>query len=463
MYRILDRLLPDPLGIAGSVMEKIRGTQILPVLNELRRTDKISRDELSELRDTKLRKLMAHIQTNSPWYVDHWSAEGISPRDVRTVDDLAKLPILKKDDLRIGMRNGLVAKNIAKMSTDPVASGGTTGDPVRLLISRESRNWAGASMLRYFEWWGRKLGERMGILWGRQDPYGLSAVYKLRRKLTRLLTRRLYMNTFYLDDNILESHYRRLARYDPFILRGYANSIYLMALFIRKQNMPLWPSLRFISSTSERLTQEMRNVIEDVFNVPVANQYASGEVQGVAYECPEGREMHIAEEHVILEVVDEDGNPTMDKAGRILLTDLDNYATPLIRYEVGDLGVVSQNSSCGRAHNILLDIEGRESEALEFDNGRKIGPAYWSVLMRPYSQIEQACIRVISNQSIQVDMVLNEELPKRISDYLSVAIREAVGEGVSIETRHVKHIPRVKSGKMPWVRRIEDEAHGTAE
>ncbi len=458
MKGLWESILPDPTGPFGRVVERIRGTEILPNLELLRQSESWSLSELSSFRDRKLTELLQTTYRDCPWYRQRFEDAGLTPNLVFTAADLTALPILKKDDLRQGQQHGLESRRIAQMRLDGAASGGTTGDPIQIKMSREARNLAGAAQLRGMEWWGRRLGERTAVLWGRQPPHDMTLTAKLAERAKLFLTRRMYFNSFYLDDDILGRYYQQIARFRPVILRGYANSVYLMARFIQQRNLPPFAGLKLASCTSERLDEEMRAVIEDVFSVPAVNQYGCGEVLGIANECPEGRNMHVNEEHVILETVDERGQPIEGEPGRILLTDLDNFAMPLIRYELGDLGILSREPCCcGRAHPILRDVVGRMSEELVLANGRKISPAYWSVLLRPYPEIKHACVRVMSPSHLQIDMVLAGTLAADKKRYLEASVDEAVGSGITTEWRQVASIPPVRSGKTPWVRRPEQE------
>jgi phenylacetate-CoA ligase len=434
------------------LLEKIRGTSIIDLTSVLMKMDRFSRAELDSYSGAKLAKLVKHHVESSQVY-----RELIKKPFDFAHPDLAKLPILRKDDLR-HLYKSVDNAAIKNQRYNIVRSGGTTGVPVQMFMSYASRSWGGAAMYRYYEWWKIRFGNRIAVLWGAQDPAGTTSTKKFWKKVKNRMSNRLILNTFFLDDIILEQHYKAINRFDPNTLRGYANSLYEFALYVRSHQLTIWPSLKVISSTSEKLSDEMKSVIEQVFKVPVTNQYGCGEVNGIAFECPEGRSLHIAEEHAIIEVVDDDGNPLTDTPGRILITDLDNEIMPIIRYEVGDIGVITNaHCKCGRQHKVLREITGRLSEALVLANGRKIAPSYWSVLLRPYEQITQACVRVISERSLQVDMVLQRDVPPEVVQYLRTSVSAAVGQDIQFELRKVDSIPAVKSGKKPWVRRVQDE------
>jgi phenylacetate-CoA ligase len=209
--------------------------------------------------------------------------------------------------------------------------------------------------------------------------------------------------------------------------------------------------------TSDKLTDAMRASMKSIFQVPVTSYYGCGEVMGVSGDC-EKISQHISEEHIILETVDDDGRPVVDKPGRILLTDLDNYAMPLVLYEVGDIGIITHEPcTCGRVHTILQEITGRLSETLDLANSRRIAPSYWSVLFRPIEQIKRGCVRIVKPDHLEIDLVLSAPIPEENYVYLKESVAEAVGAGIRVDWREVDTIPRVRSGKYPWVRKAEDE------
>jgi phenylacetate-CoA ligase len=437
------------------MFERIRGTEIISRTETLLLTDRLKRDEIDRLVDDKKRRLLNHFLSSGNPY----SAFACDSKISSGLPSLDRLPILTKRQLRSfypSVKESVEKDHHRKFNL--VRSGGTTGDPVQLFMSYESRSWAGGAMYRYYHWWNIRFRDRIGILWGAQEPADARALSSRWKRLKNSLSNRLVLNTFYIDGPILERHYHTLYKFNPSTLRGYANSLYEFALFMRRNSLPVWRELRVVSSTSEKLTKEMQDVIESTLGAPVTNQYGCGEVNSVAFECPEGRNLHIAEEHVIVEVVDEDGKPVVGKPGKILLTDLDNYLTPVIRYEVGDLGTISgEPCGCGRPHYVLKEITGRLSEALNLGNGRKIAPSYWSVLLRPYLEVEQACVRILNDFHLEIDLVLRRGLSSDVLDYLKTSVSKAVGENVKVVWRKVDRIPNVKSGKKPYVRRIEDE------
>ena len=126
------------------------------------------------------------------------------------------------------------------MQYEKAFSGGTTGDPVKVLMDRNSRSHSTAAIMRYFNWWGCEIGQKTVVLWGRQFSSDIGKFGKIKTDIHRLLTKKLYLNTFMLNDNILLEHYKSFHAYNPYILRGYANSVYLFAQFIDIRIYHFW-------------------------------------------------------------------------------------------------------------------------------------------------------------------------------------------------------------------------------
>lgn len=452
ILNILSPILPSSKGKIAKLVEIIRGTNSLNILKHYNKTDKINRDELNNLKIEKLNKLIISVLNNNMYYIKHLGKTITEFVPFKNIDDFKSYNILTKSNLREGIRKNIYHKNIKKMKYEIATSGGTSGDPVTLFMDRNARSHGSATLLRYYNWWNVEIGDKMAVLWGRQVNQNQSKLNILKGDFHRLLGNRLFLNTFVINDRILWNHYSEILNYDPIILRGYANSLYLFAKYIDKNNLKLWSSLKLISSTSEKLTVEMKALIEKVFKKPVTNQYGCGEIYGAAFECPEGRNLHIAEEHVHIECLNDSNEPVYDQEGRIVITDFDNYVTPLIRYEVGDLGIITNKECiCGRTHKVIKEITGRLSDELILANNNIIAPSYWSVLFRQFSEINQACIIVVSRSELIIDFILNTDFNEKKILFIKKSIKDVVGDNIELKFRKVKTIKKSSSGKYQWV------------
>ena len=449
---ILSPILPSSKGFIAKLVEFYRGTTSLKLLKEYEQSDMFNRMDLNNIQIKKFNDLIKSIYKNNIYYSNQFKENNKEKFLIKTLDEISEFNILSKNELRIGLKNRILHKNMVNMRYELATSGGTSGDPVTLYMDRNARSHGSAALLRYYGWWDVQIGDKMAVLWGRQLNPNQSKLNILKSDLHRLLGNRLFLNTFVINDKILSNHYSEIFNYNPIILRGYANSLYLFAKHIDSNNLKLWSSLKIISSTSEKLTVKMKDFIEKVFKKPVTNQYGCGEVYGAAFECPEGRNIHIAEEHVYIECLNASDEPVYEEEGRIVITDLDNYITPLIRYEVGDLGIITNEKCiCGRIHKVIKEITGRLSDELLLANNNKIAPSYWSVLFRQFPEIDQACIIAVSKNELIIDFLLNNDFNKKNILFIKKTIKDVVGDDIILEFRKVKRIMKTNSGKHEWV------------
>ena len=420
--------------------------------------DRLTRPELEALRDEKLRRLVLHAWENCPGYRRRWEEAGVGPERIQTAADLPHLPLLTRSDLRQGITNGFVTRGVNLRRARRASTSGSTGEPVRILLDPSQYATHRVVMGMFYSWWGLQLDERAVVLQGDPGPKRPGLIGRLRLAWSRRRHNQINLPTTIITSEILERYYRIISHYQPTILRGYPSSLHRLALHIMDNHLPTWSSVRLVVTIAELLTPETRALLERIFQAPVANSYGATEVSVIAFECPEAHQMHIMEHEVVMEAVD-DGSPgTGNGAGIILLTHLSNFVMPLIRYQVGDLGVVSNaQCSCGRPFPILKEIIGRTLDIITLPNGRTVRAQHFTLLLEKFPQIRQGGMRILPDNSYQFDFAVTSPLPDEALKYLAAYIRERMGEEATVELRCVDNVPQTRSGKIPWLRRSEDE------
>lgn len=184
---------------------------------------------------------------------------------------------------------------------------------------------------------------------------------------------------FYPHTSELEHQVRWLRELNPHYLYAYPVNFEGLVQFFEGQHRPL-PSLRKIFCGSEVLDDSLRKRLVHVFGCEVADNYGSTEAF-LAWECPSGS-YHINGEHVIVEVIDDDGHPSLPRAlGRVLVTTLENRIMPLIRYEIGDYALATDSvCSCGRTLPCIGKIIGRGVNLFVGIDGKRFVP--WDLFVR---------------------------------------------------------------------------------
>lgn len=258
-----------------------------------------------------------------------------------------------------------------------------------------------------------------------------------------------HYSSYTLSEDNLYKYLQSLNSWKPRFIRGYASSIYLLAKFIEDNHLSIRFHPKAIFTTSEKLLEHQRKMIEKVFNAEVFDNYGLNDGGVSAYECPMHNGLHIDMERSVLEVVDEDGKQIFNKPGKILATSLFNYALPFIRYDTGDLGIMSlEKCSCGRDTPLLKEIIGRTTDYLIL-NGVTIGSPVLTVLMGKFD-IEQYQIVQNSENSITLRIVKGQTFSDRDEDFIRKSFFSHVGE-ITIEFEYVDHITPLQGQKHKFI------------
>lgn len=343
------------------------GTPYLGHLKALEGQDRLSYAQLRERQSEKLVLLLKHAYEHTNFYRRRFDEAGVSVKDIRTVDDLVRLPILGKDDIRAN-KAGMIADNVPKEKLFAKKTSGSTGVSVELYVDEESAQWKRACALKYDRWAGWDFGHKTGAIWG-NPRHNLNWRTRLRNLL---LERYLFLDTLKMDESSMRQFYNELKEKRPTILFGHAHSLFLFARFMEENGLNgIHP--RGIISTCMVLHDFERQTIERVFGCRVTNRYGCEEVSLIACECPQGN-MHLNNDTLIVEFI-RDGKPVAPgEPGAIVVTDLTNYGMPFIRYKVGDVGIPSAKTSCpcGCTYPIMDSLEGRVADYVVTPDGNYI-------------------------------------------------------------------------------------------
>lgn len=245
-----------------------------------------------------------------------------------------------------------------------------------------------------------------------------------------------------------------IVRFNPDYIESYASVIVKLARGLQKHQLQPPQNLKTIISTSETLIPVEKRLIENAFDCKVINRYGSIEFTGsVAQSCPENNEVfHINTELVFLEVVGENGKQVaLGERGKIVITDLHNYAMPFIRYDTGDYAIRGEQCSCGRGFPMLREIVGRSIEFLFTPSGKSFSSAefgHFLFCLRDYVDYikEYQAIQHKINE-MQFLVVPEHNFNSSIEKRLQTDLKTFIGEEVKIDINVVSEIKREVSGK----------------
>lgn len=412
-----------------------------------------SREEIRKYQFLKLTQLLDHAFKNVPYYSQMAVQLGITVRDIRSFDDLQQLPILTKGIIRNNY-DQLLAKNIPENEWIANATGGSTGEPLHFFQDKKYDIWADAARLRgWYQIAGCDFWDPCAVLWGAMHE--VKADFTLRERVRDYIkTGEIYLNAFNLSDDRKMAFIKICRVIKPKLIRGYFSAVKELAFFI-SENKLSFPPVKGVILCAETVDDLSRAKIEEAFKTTAFNTYGGRELSLIAMECEHKNGLHEVSEnnYVEFEPIDLKG---YERAGNLLITNLNNYAMPFIRYRIGDIGVQSnlEKCACGRGLPLIERVIGRTTEVLTFKGGIKIAGEMFIHLMKDFPVREYQFVQVADDRvqlrypvSSPLDNILKEKIRDQYKGYLP--------EGVLIEFIEVDKIEKTLTGKFRFVLREE--------
>jgi len=424
----------------------------LRYLREFEATQYLPPEELEALRLRRLRAVLDQAYRKCPWYTERFRAAGVTPADIRTLGDLSVLPPLAKTEVQ-EHGEAMVAKDWPRADLIPDATGGSTGTPVRFCYGKDRKLSRAAATLRHNRWAGWRPGDKVAYVWG--APQDLRVPRSLKARLRNvLIDRTLFLDAGHLTEARLDAFVTDLERFRPAVIQAYARALALFARHV-EQRGGLRHRPRTIVTSAETLDPDDRARIERVLGAPVHDRYGSREFSVLASECERRDGFHVMAEGLILEIV-RDGRPAAPgETGAVLVTDLMNFAMPLIRYRIGDVAAFAPGAcACGRSLPRLQKLAGRVTDFLVGADGRLVSGVFlatYVVAQRPSLGQVQLVQETAGEVTYRIKPGSGFRAEADVA-YLAAATREHLGEPCTVRHEIVDDLPAEPSGKFVFSR-----------
>lgn len=345
----------------------------LRYLKELEKSQFLLSQEILDMKFQKLKKMLDFAYHNIKYYKQQFDIVGFNPDSFASIEDLRNVPILTRTNLQENL-NDLLVTYVDKKKLIRDQTGGSTAAPVSFYYDKDCLAWRNASEIRHNKWAGFDIGMKCAGIWGaRRDFYGkISLKTRVRRFLTSNF---IILDASSITEEIFEEFTEKMSHFKPSFILAYAGALTYYAKFLQeKKIVPFSP--KAIITSAEFLADSDRSLIENVFGTKVYNRYGSREFSIIASEC-EKNTMHINDECLHLEFIREDGSYCKwGEEGDILITQLQNYSMPLIRYRIGDRGTPLKNGClCGRNLSSMKMTSGRITDFILTPVGRMVSGA----------------------------------------------------------------------------------------
>jgi phenylacetate-CoA ligase len=414
------------------------------------------RERLRDYRNKLLRSVIDVSYREVPYYRDLMDGAGVRPADIRTADDLRKIPITTKQMLRPAYPHR-TTRNTGK-KTYQVSSSGSTGSNFYVKEDMPTAGWYRASFLLALNWAGWKIGEphlMTGINIGRSAE----------RNLKDLLMRCHYVSAFHMTAEKLDATLDLLDRHSIEHIWGYPGSLFFLArrAIQRGWNRPV----KTVVTWGDNLYQHYREVMEQAFGSRVTDCYGCCEGMQIAAQCGHGNHYHLHDLDVIVEFVDDAGEPTAPgETSHLIITRLHAGPMPLIRYRIGDLGISGGSAvcPCGRGSELLQSLQGRDADVVVTPSGARLVVHCFTGVLEHFQAI--ACYQVVQPEygAVVVRLVLayghgpQDEISRRVVKALhSIGMHD-----MKIDVEIVDDIPVAPSGKRRFVISHVERNHSQA-
>jgi len=413
---------------------------------ELSRNQWLKPAELKKLQEKRLKAILRHAYENVPLYHKKFDSVGIKPEDIRTVEDLTKLPFTTKKEVRNGMPDQSIAKKYVIKDCVKMSTSGTTGGPMPVFYDKRFLDYCMAS------WYYRRImaiginpwDKTMFIGYGTPQPNILhddqaEGGYKSKRKsrgrialgpIVSLLRRR--RKTVYIMDGA-DDVLAEIIKFQPKLVDGNLSCLRLIAETMADKGIETL-GLKVVRSDGEVLDDFTRKFLESSFKCEVFDEYSTWDFGHGAWECKRREGYHIDADLLILEVIRNNEQVAPGERGEIVVTGLLNYVMPLIRYRVGDIGVLDDEMcSCGRGLPLLKSIEGRIVDCFTLPSGQIVPTKVIMSAVQGTPGVSRYQVVQERRNKVTIELMRGKNDPEVSISELTAKCREVLGEDIEIE------------------------------
>lgn len=413
----------------------------------LNATQWLSPSQIRELQDEKLRRLIRHAYRTVPYYRSQMQEAKLRPEDIRGQNDLHKLPFLTKADVRKHLHFDILQEGVSHSEILKISTSGSTGEPFVCYADRSQLEFRWAATLRSQEWTGYRFGDPTVRLW--HQTLGMTKNQAFKEHADAVFANRTFIPVFEMTDEKLEEMIKLIEKKRPVLLDGYAEALDFLAQYLETRGgMNFRP--KALMSSAQTLPKKSRELIENAFGCKVFDKYGSREFSGIAYESDAHNGHLVVAEGYIVEIL-VDGRPAKPgEVGEVVVTDLNNYCMPFIRYRIGDLAeaLTDEASLCGRGLPRIGDIQGRVQSIIQGTDGHFVPGTFFAHALKEYDYAIKR-YQVVQEEpgAIRFRVVKGMRYSDDVLDEVKALIRQYLGEGLKIEVEFAENIEMVRTGK----------------
>ena len=444
---------------------------------ELLRVEQATPEEAARTQFQRLRQTLTYAAQWVPWYQRRFKEIGLEPGDIKSLDDLKRIPPLTRADV-IDHHREMVDSRQQEAIDAALQSRRDAGNPIPLARFRRHRlvrnnssgstgaptvffedgsisalNWALEQ--RHKHWFGVEPGSREARMVRLSTSYVANS---LGNRWRRLLWHQLILPGMNLRDADYELCRRQIEDYQPCALWGITGSLTGLADYLQRSGRPLSFRPAVVAGWAAPVYDHEQALLEAVFRCPISNIYSAREVGHIALKCPH-ENFHINQEHLIVETQPAEDSTRGAGSGEVLVTTLVPTPMPFIRYRMGDIArIVPSRCPCGRTLPVLEEFAGRTGEIFTTRDGRMISPNFWGRIFMARDipgAVKRFQVIYTRDQKIVVKIVRGESFNAGTAEHLSRAMHDNFAPTTAVLFKYVDEIKPTVSGKYLMVQKEE--------
>lgn len=402
-----------------------------------------SPEEIAQWQDLRVRKLLHHAYFRTRYYRKLFDELGLHPDDIKSRDDVNKLPILDKSTV-LAYFDQIISDNIDYIPHKVSATGGSTGDPMPYLLDHDSWSFSNANSIINWEKTGYKYGDKYLAL-GSTSLF-INKKESLKHKIYYALKNKVARNGINMSESVCMEYMALIKKKKIRFIYGYASSIYLLAKHVLEQN----EKVRLVAciTTAEILTDQYRKTISEAFQCKILDAYGAHDGGITAFSHEKG--FYETGYNCLVRVEKKEINGQ----GAALLTDLTNFAMPLINYKLGDELQIDDTKNAGYPYNgqIINKVLGRTSDIIELENGSTLTGPGFTILFKDLP-VEHYCIEKTDVNEITCSIIKLPQYDQGHENLIRSTFIKHIGEDAGLRIEYMTEVPLTNSGKRVYFKK----------
>jgi len=411
-------------------------------LHRLKKNQYLKPHQLKAFQEKKLREVIQHACKHVAYYKNLFRQAGIKPDDINTIDDLSKIPVTTKKDLQKLSPEEIVSSQADIQQCVTKYTSGSTGNPLKIFLSPEERDFMILLNLRILVENGLKLTDKLAYI---INPHRFPKSKYWFQHLGIL--RREYLSVF---DNP-QKHTELLKKMNPDIIYSYPSNLSLLALYMKEKGIDgIRPKTIF--SIAEALEPNARKMINSIMDIDTCDILGTIELGDIAWQCVERKGYHLSSDAVIIEFLN-NGKPVQSgEEGKIVCTSLYQHTMPFIRYAVNDICVPSDKMcSCGRSLPMIESIKGRANDFVVLPDGQIMASCFLVITMQEFHDIAQYRIIQENKNGLNLQLVKGKGFKSTTPEKIKNEIQRITNNALNVNIEMLDKIKRDQSGKLRTV------------